>query len=155
MYYIYVYIYTLVPETLDAPHVLPLTEVVAATGHQHDHSRKARGQRRRERRQGPRARGQKGYDIALRKIIRGPMRWIVPNDLRMLNRELGFPVEIRSMGEISSAAMTRVSWHEGKKEGGMQPERRAEDLDKWTRDSSLDIVERVSGWNKWFQKGQT
>ena len=84
-------------------------------------------------------------------LIRGPTWWITINDLRILKREAGFPMEVANSEFINLAAMARVSWYEGRLEGGLDTGSKDFDMQHAIRESDQEqVLSRRSKWRLWY-----
>ena len=66
---------------------------------------------------------------AFRKLVPGPMSWILPSDLHVLGRHHGMPHDFVNLQEVSLAARLRVATREASAVGGLRISAKARRLD--------------------------
>jgi len=88
----------------------------------------------------------------LRILIRGPYRWILPLDLKTIQRLFSFPAEVQYMRVVEKAAKVRVAWREGEAAGGLGVIDRADSLEKLLRESDEDVV--IGRFRPWFESSR-
>ncbi len=81
---------------------------------------------------------------ALRRLVPGPARWILPADLHALRIHHGLSAEFTDMQEVSFAARFRVAYREASASGGLAVAAATRRLDTLRLDSEL-LAHEVGG----------
>jgi hypothetical protein len=85
---------------------------------------------------------------ALRRLVPGPAKWILPTDLHALRSHHGLPQEFADMQEVSFAARFRVAYREASASGGLAVAPNIRRLDTLSRNS--EFVVRGGRWRFWY-----
>jgi exonuclease III len=85
---------------------------------------------------------------ALRRLVPGPARWILPADLHALRLHHGLPQEFANMQEVSFAARFRVAYREASSTGGLAAVAASRRLDALRLDS--EFLARGGRWREWY-----
>jgi hypothetical protein len=87
---------------------------------------------------------------ALRRLVPGPAKWILPADLHALRVHHGLPHEFTDMQEVSFAARLRVAHREASTSGGLAVASRVRHLNTLNANSVFLI--RGGRWRSWYKQ---
>jgi hypothetical protein len=89
---------------------------------------------------------------ALRDIIPGPFRWILPEDLFHAGDLYGQGRSFPSLSILAKSAQARVCRLEAHRRGGLKISDKSEEINVTLINSDFQIM-RLSSWNQWYQLG--